>query len=874
MIVPLAAHTIATHCFRQMLVAIRQAFVINRKAATIFKVATILLLLAGTSSHSLLAASPSSTQQAPKPEQTQSGSADNKQTLNKSQNQSELFQSDFAESFWQSRQFILPKACPSLTQTSINGKHSTNEGSAFENHSIKSSSNTDDTRKDISPASLFVSDSANFRISAEQAKGIDRNTIELTGDVQMLSPTMRLAAGQLQFDQSNSDFTAHQDILLETDTALFAAETIEGNNQTQDAALNNSQYRIKNSGANGDARQITVSGAETLSLQQLSFSTCPAGDDSWRIHADELSLDTESGWGEADNMILTIADIPVLYLPWLKFPIDDQRHSGILPPTFSDNSRNGLDISVPVYWNIAPNYDATITPRYLEQRGTQLGAEFRYLSDHHQGQQTLAYLNDRQVENELQTSDPNQSLYPADANIDSTRWFYQVDHLSQFTEHWRFKVQAAGVSDRYYFQDLGTDLASSGAGFSDTNLQQLSRHGQLEYFSPQLQTSLSWLRYQPLTLQSEPYRQQPQWLLNWQATPAGQPLQWQLNTQYTQFESADPSALEAERSIAQSRLSYRLSAPWGYLEPAVKLHHARYQQTDPMQLNPKSDHSVNTTTSSLDSGLIFERALENGAQTIEPRLFLLHTPYQDQSDIGLFDTRLPDFRFSQLFRDNRFSGYDRIGDTEQASFAITSRLFSGPQQQEVLRYSIGRSYYFADRKVTLLPNDSIDTRQHSNILSELVWHPLEDLSVYADIGFNTERNETEQGNIGLSYEPNDDFMVNVSHRFNDSSSGYQEQSDIGFIVPMSDQWRLIGRWHYDLINKRSLETLAGFEYESCCWSIRIVSRRHLSARLDQNGGIIAGQSEPFNQDLLLQFVFKGIGGGGREQLKSLLTGSR
>ena len=155
-----------------------------------------------------------------------------------------------------------------------------------------------------------------------------------------------------------------------------------------------------------------------------------------------------------------------------------------------------------------------------------------------------------------------------------------------------------------------------------------------------------------------------------------------------------------------------------------------------------------------------------------------------------------------------------------------------------------------------------------------MWHPLEDLSVYADIGFNTERNETEQGNIGLSYEPNDDFMVNVSHRFNDSSSGYQEQSDIGFIVPMSDQWRLIGRWHYDLINKRSLETLAGFEYESCCWSIRIVSRRHLSARLDQNGGIIAGQSEPFNQDLLLQFVFKGIGGGGREQLKSLLTGSR
>lgn len=851
MIVPFAAHTIVFRCFHH-------TFAISRKTVA------ALSLLGWALTPAMLMASPSSTQAASPSEKTQSRSADNKQPLNKSQKQSELFESDFAETYWQSRQFILPKACPSLTQTAVSAKHSASmHTSRSTNDESAEAANTQ-----INPAALFVGDSAHFELSADEARGIDRNTIELSGNVQMLSPTMRLAAGQLKFDQSSSAFTADENILLETDHALFAAETIEGNNQTQDAALNNSQYRIKNSGANGDAKRISVSGTESMALQQLTFSTCPVGDNSWRINADELSLDTESGWGEADNMILTIADIPVLYLPWLKFPIDDQRHSGVLPPSLRNNSRNGLDISVPVYWNIAPNYDATFTPRYLEQRGVQLGAEFRYLSNHHLGQQTFTYLNDRQADT------PDQNLYPADANIDATRWFYQVDHLSQLTEHWRFKVQAAGVSDRYYFQDLGSDLANSGAGFSDTNLQQLSRHGQLEYFSPHLQTSISWLRYQPLTLESEPYRQQPQWLLNWQATPAGQPLQWQVNTQYSQFESADPSALEAQRSIAQSRLHYRLSAPWGYLQPAVKLHHARYQQTDPLQANPQSDHRISATTTSLDSGLIFERPLDNGAQTIEPRLFLLHTPYRDQSDIGLFDTRRPDFRFSQLFRDNRFSGYDRIGDTEQASFAITSRLFSGPQQQEVLRYSIGRSYYFADRRVTLLPNDNIETAEHSNILSELVWHPLDDLSVYADIGFNTDRNETEQGNIGLSYEPGEDFMVNVSHRFNDSSSGYQEQSDIGFIVPMSDQWRLIGRWHYDLINKRSLETLAGFEYESCCWSIRIVSRRHLSARLNQNGGIIAGQSEPFNQDLLLQFVFKGIGGGGREQLKSLLKGSR
>ncbi|MCO7224438.1 LPS-assembly protein LptD [Pleionea sp. CnH1-48] len=713
------------------------------------------------------------------------------------------------------------------------------------------------------PTSTAVKQAADdlYKLTAEKVTSSNQQQVVVEGDVELKSAQMTIRAGALTMDRQSSDFSATDKILVETDSALIAADKAEGNSETQEAKLHNTQFRLFEHGGNGKAELIQVDSQQMMNLQDLTFTTCPQGDESWRFNASELDIDTEEGWGEAYHLWLKLGEVPVFYLPYLQFPVDDRRHSGLLPPSFSNNSRNGTDISVPFYWNIAPNYDATLTPRFIDRRGTQLGVEFRYLTEGSEGQADIEWL-------------------PEDrATVDeSDRWLYQLKHHSNFGQHWRWDIDAAGVSDQDYFLDLGS-------GLSQTNTDQLKRSGRLTYANNDFHAYLEWLRYQPLALSQEPYRKAPQLGFQWQITEDESPFSWNLRTESTQFDHVNTDQVTAVRHILQSTMTYSLAQEWGYLKPGLQYHLAKYSQdqiTDPLL---EEDVSLNVPTFSLDTGLVFGREGSRFLQTLEPRVKFIYTPYRDQRNTGIYDTRLPELTYTQLFANNRFSGFDRIGDTQQISLGLSSRFLDKNTGKQKLRVSFGRAYFAEDRLVTLDSDASSDgpilsnKRDNSSILTDIEWNLNDYLKFRTGLLYNSDEQFTERGFFGLQYEPKDNLVVNVTHRYRNQQDPAEpadptkrirsRQSDISFAVPVSDKWSLYGRWNYDWVNVRDIEIFAGFEYESCCWAIRLVKRRYLNIRLDSKGDKIPGQN-PFNNDIFLQFVFKGLGSAGQKKASNLL----
>ncbi len=689
-------------------------------------------------------------------------------------------------------------------------------------------------------------------LTSETAKQTDGQHIVLSGDVRLLSAKSQLAAGQMSYNPQSETFSASDRILVETEQSLLQADSAKGNSQSQQMTLSNAAFRVKQHGANGQAKEISL-GDNKLVMTQLDFSTCPQGNNSWRFFAEELEIDHESGWGEAKDLTLKIGDVPVLYLPWLQFPINDERHTGILPPDISYSSRLGLEFAQPIYLNLAPNYDATLTPKYMEERGFQLISEWRYLGDGHINQLDLEWLDDRKVQ-----------------DAESSRWLYRLDHQGQSDLGWYSKIDASGVSDDFYFQDLGGSL-------NDVGQNHLLRHGEFGFADNQLRTSIFWQRYQSLTAGDVPYRVMPQWNLLWRPLGASDAFEWQLLAQYSEFEHPDPTRLQATREVLHNRFSVRWASQWGFLEPSVKTRYQQYQQG--LSGDPEQSYSVSIPTYAIDSGLTFVRALESGEQTLEPRLQLLYTPYKDQSMLGVYDSLIPEWTFNQLFADNRFSGFDRISDQQRVSLGVTSRWLSGETGLETMRLSVGQAWYQQAPRVeinaTLSGNQEywINDDNRSNLVAEWSWHPGNAVSVSADLSFDHDRKETESGRIVVQSEPSENLMVNFVHRFRDSERGFSEQSQLALLWELNENWQWLAHWNRDIANQRDLESLFGVEYGSCCWKIRLAARRYLNVRFDQNGGIIDPLFNQYANDFTIQFEFVGLGGGQNRSLGQFLKSS-
>lgn len=621
---------------------------------------------------------------------------------------------------------------------------------------------------------------------------------ELSGDVVLRRADQLLRADFLRYDRGQSAVQAEGNIEYREPGLRIFAPLAELQLDHDRGRMTDIEYRIAESHARGNAERIELAGPEVARMFGVSYTTCDPGSEAWMLRAGEIALDRESGFGDAWHTRLEIFGVPVLYVPWFSFPIDDRRKTGFLFPSFGHGDTSGAEIEIPYYINLAPNHDATLAPRWLSRRGTQVKAQYRYLYETQDGELNVEHLE-------------NDDLTDTDRSLISFR------HDGRIGARGFVSAAADRVTDAQYFHDLGNqlDLAS---------ITHLERRADIGYRAPDGSILLRAQEFQTVDATvlaaDRPYRRLPQVLLEYEPRRTDSPWAAQVRVEHVEFDHEQ--RLSGRRTDVQPSFGLPFEASWGFIEPRAGLRHTVYRLDVTPPADPQPERSV--PIYSLGGGLIFEREWNNGGrQTLEPRFYYLRVPNQDQSALPVFDTARLDFSFAQLFRENRFSGADRQGDADQLSLALSTHLYSA-EGTERLAANIGQILYFRDREV-VLPGGPVETAPHSFVASDLSSRLANGLSLRISNLWDPDRDESAQTAARLRFQVDPRRILDFGYR---NERGVVEQTDLAIRWPFGPRWRGFARWNYALDVGRSLDTLAGLEYESCCWSARFASRNYVA----------------------------------------------
>lgn len=617
--------------------------------------------------------------------------------------------------------------------------------------------------------------------------------------------------------------------LASGDPGRIAAPVLDARQQASRDA--NGQEAWTRGSSRGDAKLLVFEGPDRERLYGARYTTCEVGVDDWYLRAGELELNHHSDTGTAKHASIEFKGVPILYTPWVDFPFYKQRKSGFLSPSFGTTTRSGVELAVPYYWNIAPDMDATLTPRVLSKRGLQLQGEYRYLGETYSGQDNLEFLSN-------------------DQQADRDRWFARLQHHHNFGNGWSGGYNIERVSDDQYFSDLSTSILTT----SRVNLPQ---EGNVSYNSENWSFTGLVQKFQTLDGISYPYERLPQLTLNgsqeWQRASGN------LYAQWSRFERADgapvtttpvpggaalTTSVSGSRFVAYPSVSVPITQSYGYLTSKLGLHYTRYSLdnpeywlgTDP-NVDPPSQYQSDSRSLpifSLDGGLYFDRdfrVVKNMyTQTLEPRLYYVYIPYRDQSDLPVFDSGVTDLSLGSLFTENAFSGNDRINDANQISLGLTSRLIDQRTGIQRLAVTVGQRFYFADRKVAL-PGGEERTSSSSDLVAALTARLRNFWNVDAAWQYDTDLDRTVKSNLGMRYNPAPGKSLNMSYRFIRDSL---EQIDLSSQWPLGSSWYGLARWNYSLEESRPIEGLLGAEYNAGCWQARAVLQRVSTATADAN----------------------------------------
>lgn len=642
--------------------------------------------------------------------------------------------------------------------------------------------------------------------------------LSLQGDVQMVQGSRQVGADKITYDRSSTDLVAEGHTYLSTPGARLVADDAQLNLESDKGKLSNVDYRLFGAAnARGSADQAELVDSDLTKFSNIHYTACPPGREDWSLDAEELELDQATGVGVARNAKLRVGGVPVLYTPYLSFPIDSRRKSGVLVPSLGNSDDNGIDITVPYYWNIAPNMDATFFPRYMSKRGAMLGTEFRFLTPRQEGELFGEFL-------------------PEDRNYDGggSRWGFRADHKGRYGSRWSSNVTYGEVSDDEYLEDFGNQLDL-------TSVRNIERRGDLVYGGDGWKLLSRLQDFQTvdtnLLPRNRPYARLPQLLFTMSKLDVGPGIQLGLGGEYNYFRHS--VKVQGHRAALQPYAVWPIRKSYGHLIPQLNLYLAGYDLQDRTP-GENDTPSYALPSFNLDGGLVFERTIQwfdhESLQTLEPRLFYLYTPFTDQDDIPVFDSSELSFSFNSLFRQNRFTGRDRIGDANQLTLGLTSRTLSMESGKELLRASIGQILYFRDRDVQIsgLPEEE----SSSAIAGELSARILQDWSGRTSFQWDpsSETDRSKKRALELHYQTRDDRLINLAYRFDlgTSEATRYEDTDLSFRMPVNRQIQLVGRWYYSLLHSETLEAFAGVEYGQCCWRMRLLGH-HLKNKPDSAG---------------------------------------
>ncbi|WP_394560443.1 LPS-assembly protein LptD [Aquipseudomonas alcaligenes] len=753
---------------------------------------------------------------------------------------------------------------------------------------------SDNTPLDEAP--MFVSAKAS---RYEQEK----ETATLAGDVVLRQSSMQIEADEASLHQADNVGELKGNVRIRDNGMLVVGDRAEIQLDNGEAKVENAEYVIHKGHARGSALYAKREESAVVRLKDGTYTRCEPGSNAWQLKGNNVKLDPATGFGTATNVTLRVKDIPVFYTPYIYFPIDDRRQSGFLAPGISTSSDTGFSLSTPYYFNLAPNYDATLYPTYMAKRGLLMEGEFRYLTKGSEGQVGGAWLDDQEDERKLQSDYEDQ------------RWMYNWQHKGGLDERLLAEVDYTDISDPYYFQDLNSDLE----GLQTPDF--LNQRGTLTWRGDSFTARLNAHAYEATSVVDvTPYERLPQLTLDGilPYQPGGLNLFYK--TEYTSFDrnlrngnftredgTVEPwydnfvtgiARANGDRAHLEPGISLPLDWTWGFIKPSLKYAYTQYDldldSRGKAQVGGDFEDSPDRSVpiASIDSGLYFDRNTQwfgtNYRQTLEPRAYYLYVPEEDQDDIPVFDTGENTFSYASLWRDNRFSGRDRIGDENKLSLGVTSRWIeeNGFERQRV---SLGQAIYFADRKVQM---PGIDYRTRDDAQSDLSPYALaymyrfnRDWRVTSDFNWDGETHTTRSGSLMFHYQPEDNpnKVINAGYRYRNDTMRYDQasgtwtygsdfgtpgsanyvkdyykiqQHDFSVIWPMVPQWNVIARWQRDYARNRTLEAFGGFEYDSCCWKLRLINRYWID--YDETSLNPDINEEP-DRGIFLQIVLKGLG---------------
>ncbi|NLG76246.1 MAG: LPS assembly protein LptD [Xanthomonadaceae bacterium] len=680
-----------------------------------------------------------------------------------------------------------------------------------------------DLAADASQAIVVESDSAHVRLNDD--------VYVLEGDVVVIQGKRKIRTRDATIDQRSGRFSVESPIEYSDPNMTVTGDS--GRLEPDGSAVfEGARFELPATNARGSADRIRANALGEISLDRVRYTTCPLGQEDWLIRASGIDIDQRRGFGSARNARLDFKGIPILYTPFISFPVGNERKTGFLMPTPGSSARSGASISVPWYWNIAPNYDATFTPTWYAKRGARLGTQFRYLTSFGDGTLLADYL-------------------PDDRQFGEDRSYVRFFDETNFTDRLRLDTEAANVSDDQWFEDFGL-------GPEGTSITFLKRYTNLTYLGNEWRAILRAQNFQVIDDTIDPL-QRPYTILPQLAVSASFPdrpfgLTYGLDLEIAHFthnfDRAPYDLTTGWRIDAAPEVRMPLRGRGIYVEPAASFRYTGYKLSDEPGIDDTPSRSAPVI--SVDSGLIFERlwgSRQQRLQTLEPRIMYLYVPYRDQDELPNFDTGIADLNLVQLFRTNRYVGADRLADANQLSVGLTSRLLDAETGAEWLRATVGQAYYFETPRVTL-PGEDIDETGSSDIIAELDLRAYGDWSIGMGVQWDPSDTRSEKGDVHVQYRPAFDRIANVGYRFR---RGNLEQVDGSVAWPISERWSAYGRMVYSLEDSQALDHFAGLEYRSCCWRFRIVARRYVR---DRTGD--------FDTSVLLQLELNGLSSVGDE----------
>jgi LPS-assembly protein len=706
---------------------------------------------------------------------------------------------------------------------------------------------------------------------------------ELSGNVDVHVGEREIQADKLIYDRINNSLNVSGQVRFRDPTVLVQGDT--GRYGDDGALFNHAQFQLLQQSGHGSADLISMSPSDIITLRNVTYTSCPPRLATWQIRARELRLDTAAGVGVGRGAIVDVHDIPIAYLPWISFPLNDARKSGFLFPEISTSSRSGVMVATPWYWNIAANQDATVVPTYYSSRGLDMGVQYRFLSDWNRGSIDASYLpDDRAYGTELRDEgriDPN-----------SDRSYLRLLDRMQLPGNTRIDTSVESVSDTEYFEDFSQGSQSTSTPFLARSLA-VGHRDDIWNLRGQL------LDFQTLDItlpdENRPYIQLPRLSASGNWSPQRWPLLVTgIDAELVNFTrsigsacscadaacsacSGAPCALASAtanstpwpcvsgwRLDARPHVGLDISGPGYFLRPDVAWDLTQYSLRDAG--TPDSSPQRSLPIVDIDTGLTFERLTGSGgarSMTLEPRLMYVYIPYRDQNSLPVFDTSTPDLNSIELFRPNRYVGIDRIGDANELTMGVTTQLFENASGVRYLSATLGQSLYLTQPRVSL-PDQTAPSAQNpqtaqpphttSSLIAEVNLTAYRHWNLQLDIASNPAVSSVEQAEVLVQYLASSKQVINVGYLFRD---GVVQQVDASGAWPVSSHWDVYARAVYSLLDRAPIENFAGFQYRGSCWSIRAVAQSSVSTRTGQRDTGVSLQLELTG----LSNVGSGIGTG-------------